>query len=165
MEVRFSTTCKSLSLGMVINVSTLSFNSLIPASALRPSAAFKKEGFGNHTYGQNSHVFRYFSYDRSCACACTPPMPAVIKTISEPLSTCDFPAFFRSLLAYFGSAPAPRPLVSFSPIWIFWLAWERYRACLSVLMAINSTFQLLLYHSIDSVITSSADPITFICAN
>ena len=38
-----------------------------------------------------------------------------------------------------GSAPAPNPLVTFSPICIFWFAWDRYSACLSVFTEMNST--------------------------
>ena len=38
-----------------------------------------------------------------------------------------------------GTAPAPRPFVTFSPIWIFCDACESVRSCLSVLIATNST--------------------------
>jgi hypothetical protein len=38
-----------------------------------------------------------------------------------------------------GFAPDPRPLVSFSPIWILVLAFDRNNACLSVFTAIKST--------------------------
>ena len=70
-----------------------------------------------------------------------PPMPAVIKTMSE--SSRDFAILLRlsSALRFptSGSEPAPCPWVSFSPICIFWSALDTASACLSVLTEINST--------------------------
>ena len=70
-----------------------------------------------------------------------PPIPAVTNTIS---ASCRYPEISsRVSSAAFcpisGLAPAPRPPVSFSPIWIFTSALHFARACLSVLTAIKVT--------------------------
>ena len=70
-----------------------------------------------------------------------PPMPAVMKIISAVriaavISSRDSSA---AALPLSGLPPAPIPDVVFSPIWIFWLAFDLIRAALSVLIAINST--------------------------
>ena len=52
-----------------------------------------------------------------------------------------------------GFAPAPRPLVSFSPIWILFSALDCESAWRSVLMATNSTpRRAVLHHAVDGVI-------------
>ena len=69
-----------------------------------------------------------------------PPSPAVTNTMSAPFSA----SFSSSRLSSaaerptFGSAPAPRPRVTFAPIWIFTSASDISSACASVLTAMNS---------------------------
>ncbi len=74
-----------------------------------------------------------------------PPMPAVKNSKSTPLRV-DFIVSLLSSAAcspLLGSAPAPKPLVSFSPIVILRVALDALSACLSVLTATNSTFLTL----------------------
>ena len=70
-----------------------------------------------------------------------PPIPVATNTISAPLIASLISSALSSAASapFSGSAPAPLPLVIFSPIQIFLPAPERKRACLSVLIAINST--------------------------
>ena len=70
-----------------------------------------------------------------------PPIPAVIKTISDPSNKSVISSRVSSadLCPTSGLPPAPSPLVSFSPIWTFVSALHLFRACLSVLTAINCT--------------------------
>ena len=70
-----------------------------------------------------------------------PPLPAVTNTMSAPFSA-SFSSSRLSVAASWpidGSAPAPRPLVSFEPMWIFTSASDMSSACASVLTAMNST--------------------------
>jgi hypothetical protein len=69
-----------------------------------------------------------------------PPSPAVTKIMSAPLSA-SFSSSRDSVAAAFptsGSAPAPRPRVTFDPMWIFTSASLISNACASVLTAMNS---------------------------
>src|SRR2546429_198623 len=70
-----------------------------------------------------------------------PPMPAVRKTISAPLSNSESSCWLSSAASrpMVGFPPAPRPRVSFLPMFILVWASEWARACRSVLMAMNST--------------------------
>jgi hypothetical protein len=69
-----------------------------------------------------------------------PPSPAVMKTMSAPSSASQI--FSVSSTAAWrpisGSAPAPRPLVSFAPTWTLSGARFARSACRSVLTAMNS---------------------------
>ena len=97
-----------------------------------------------------------------------PPIPAVINTISTPVRS--FVISSRLSVAAFsptsGFAPAPRPLVSFSPSCIFVPAFDFKRTCLSVFIVIKSTLVIP-----DSIILSTAlfppppIPITMILAS
>ena len=64
-----------------------------------------------------------------------------------------------------GLAPAPSPLVIFSPIWIFVPAFDFVKACLSVLTAIKSTpfmpSSIILF---TALFPAPPTPITFIVA-
>ena len=70
-----------------------------------------------------------------------PPIPAVTNTISAPLRACASSSWLSSAAfsPISGFAPAPSPLVSFSPICIAVDALQNCSACLSVLIPINST--------------------------
>ena len=69
-----------------------------------------------------------------------PPRPAVMKTMSAPSSASQI--FSVSSTAAWrptsGLAPAPRPLVSLAPTWIFCGARFARSACRSVFTAMNS---------------------------
>ncbi len=70
-----------------------------------------------------------------------PPRPVVTNTMSAPLSA-EMSASVSSSAACrptFGSAPAPSPLVSLLPIWIFTGAGFARSACASVFATMNST--------------------------
>src|SRR6056297_2827702 len=70
-----------------------------------------------------------------------PPMPAVMNTISHSPRV----SLIRPILSWAASrpvsglAPAPRPLVSFSPSWILYSALECFRACISVFAVMKVT--------------------------
>ena len=97
-----------------------------------------------------------------------PPMPAVTKTMSAPLSTSmicsrDSSAAFSPIS---GFAPAPKPLVSFSPIWIRVSALESINACASQLTAINSTpFTPAVIIRFTALLPPPPTPITLMLAN
>ena len=87
---------------------------------------------------------------RSCATSATtgaapvpvpPPIPAVIKTIWEPLRALAISSLLSSAARWpiSGSAPAPRPLVSLEPSCTLTEAWFLASACWSVFIAMNST--------------------------
>ena len=70
-----------------------------------------------------------------------PPMPAVMKSMSEPSISSTMRS--RSSIAAWrpisGSAPAPRPLVMFEPIWMLVFTLACFNACASVLTQTKST--------------------------
>ena len=70
-----------------------------------------------------------------------PPIPAVINTICAPFRALAISSLLSSAARWptSGSAPAPRPLVSFAPSCTFWVALLASSACWSVFMATNST--------------------------
>ena len=70
-----------------------------------------------------------------------PPRPVVTNTMSAPSSASMILSASSSaaLRPTSGFAPAPRPLVSFTPSWIFTGAFEPFNACKSVLATTNST--------------------------
>ena len=70
-----------------------------------------------------------------------PPIPHVTNTISAPFIISVISSRFSSAAAFptSGFAPAPRPLVSFSPIWRHVAELQFIRCCLSVFIHINST--------------------------
>ena len=74
-----------------------------------------------------------------------PPIPAVINTISAPVSTSVRASLLSSAarVPTSGLAPAPIPLVAFSPIRILCVAVDFARAGLSELTATNSTSWIL----------------------
>ena len=89
-----------------------------------------------------------------------PPRPVVTNTMSAPDS-----AWIRSSVSSsaacrptLGSAPAPRPLVSLLPIWIFIGAGLLCSACASVLATMNSTpLRPGLHHARHGVAAAAAD--------
>ena len=96
-----------------------------------------------------------------------PPMPAVTKTMSaSPMASLIAPilscAASRPTL---GSAPAPSPLVSFSPIWSLISALERSRACASVLAQMKETpFRPAMIMFCTALPPPPPTPMTFIFA-
>jgi hypothetical protein len=68
-------------------------------------------------------------------------MPQVTKTMSAPAAARATSSRFSSIacLPISGRAPAPRPRVSFLPIWILTSDFEFSSACASVLTEMNST--------------------------
>ena len=70
-----------------------------------------------------------------------PPRPVVTNTMSAPSSASMILSASSSaaLRPTSGLAPAPRPLVSLTPSWIFTGAFDSLSACRSVLATTNST--------------------------
>ncbi len=70
-----------------------------------------------------------------------PPMPAVMKIMSEPstISTMRSRSSIAAWRPTSGSAPAPSPLVMFEPICRLIFTFECFSACESVLMQMKST--------------------------
>jgi hypothetical protein len=70
-----------------------------------------------------------------------PPMPAAMKTMSAPCSTCWMRSVssWAAFLPTSGSPPAPKPRVVVAPNWSFTGARLRSRAWESVLAAMKST--------------------------
>src|SRR5215208_2963939 len=119
MLVRFSATCKSLSLGMMMRESTFSFRRLIPSSAyvdrLRPS---KAKGRVTTPTVSAPESLAILATTGAAPVPVPPPLPAVTKTMSAPRIASSISALFSSAasIPIFGSAPAPRPRVIFSPM-------------------------------------------------
>ena len=127
---------------MVISVSTRSFKFTIPASAWFIRRLPSKENGLVTTPTVSAPASRAHSATMGAApVPVPPPIPAVTKTMSAPRN-CSTRSSLDSSAAFCpisGLAPAPKPLVSFSPIWIRFCALESSRAWASQLIAINST--------------------------
>src|SRR5450759_4034590 len=135
-------TWASRSFGMTMSASTWLRSDLMPSSAVslrtRPSNA-------------NGRVTTpMVSAPDSLASSATmaaepvpvpPPIPAVMNTMSESWTTAESSVLLSSAASRprVQSPPAPRPRVILLPIWTLTSAWQRSRACLSVLTAMNST--------------------------
>jgi hypothetical protein len=85
------------------------------------------------------HIMSVVSYLREAGCRVNIKKnnihvsgPARPRAISSLLSLAAFSPIS-------GLAPAPSPFVNLSPIWILVFAFDKNKACLSVLIAINST--------------------------
>ena len=168
IEVFLSIICSSLSFGITIKVSTFPFKLSIPLSACA------KRFFPSNVNGFVTTPI--VSIPISLANPATvgaapvpvpPPIPAVTNTISAPRNTSVISVLLSSAdcAPISGFAPAPSPLVIFSPICIFVGALDFCKACLSVLTAIKSTFfipksSILL----TALFPAPPTPITFIVA-
>ena len=140
--VRFSTTWRRRSLGIVMSVSTLSTRSLMPCSArslrFEPS---NPNGFVTTATVSAPMSFAISAMIGAAPVPVPPPMPAVTKTMSASFSASYSFSLSSSadLRPTEGSAPAPRPLVILSPMRILWGASLMRSACASVFTAMNST--------------------------
>ena len=140
--VRLSTTSSSLSFGITIRVSTLSFNFSIPARALFIRVFdSKRKGFVTTPTVSAPCSFAIRATTGVAPVPVPPPMPQVTNTISAPFNAADISSALSSAAfsPISGLAPAPSPLVILSPICISVGALHNCNACLSVLIAINST--------------------------
>ena len=125
-----------------MSVSTFSFNFSIPARALFIRAFdSKRKGFVTTPTVNAPCSFAIRATTGVAPVPVPPPIPQVTNTMSAPLSAEAISSALSS--AAFsptsGFAPAPSPLVSLSPICISVGALHNCNACLSVLIAINST--------------------------
>ncbi len=141
-EVPFPTTARSRSLGTTIMVSTARFSSASPCSACF-IRFFPSKRKGRVTMAMvSAPISRAISPISGAApVPVPPPIPAVMKTRSVPSSTLRTSSAFSSIAPrpISGRAPAPRPRVSFFPIWILMLDLENLSACASVFTEMNST--------------------------
>ena len=140
--VRLSTTSRSLSFGITMIVSTFSFSLSIPARAFCILVLdSKRNGFVTTPTVSAPCSFAIRAMTGAAPVPVPPPMPQVTNTMSAPLRAAEISSELSS--AAFsptsGCAPAPSPLVSFSPICISVGALQSCNACLSVFTAINST--------------------------
>src|SRR5690606_29799867 len=90
------------------------------------------------------------------------------KTMSAPLIASWTSSLVSSTarLPISGFMPAPRPLVRFLPMWIFFLARALWRSWASVLMAMNSTpLTLELTMWLTVFLPEPPTPMTLILAN
>ena len=117
--VLLSTISSNLSLGMTIKVSTLSFKRSIPPRALTIRAfASNLKGFVTTPTVKIPISFAIPATTGAAPVPVPPPMPQVTNTISAPLISAVSSSIFSSAAFWpiSGCAPAPSPLVSFSPI-------------------------------------------------
>ena len=142
MEVRLSTTWSRRSLGMVIRASTLAFRLAIPCSAtLKRRRPSKEKGLVTTPTVRAPACLAISATTWAAPVPVPPPIPAVMKTMSAPFThsastSLDSSADFSPTS---GLAPAPRPLVSSSPIWILVGALDFFSCCASQFTATNST--------------------------
>ena len=133
---------RSLSLGMVITVSTTFFRASRPASAcfirFLPS---KPKGFVTTATVRAPTSLLASAITGAAPVPVPPPRPAVIKTMWLSSTALRIASMFSMAACrpISGFAPAPRPSVSFSPIWIFTGALDTSRAWRSVLADMNFT--------------------------
>ncbi len=141
MVVRLSTISRSLSFGITISVSTFSFKFSMPISALFIRVfASKRKGLVTTPTVRIPISLAAPATIGAAPVPVPPPIPQVTKTISAP-SISAFSSSMLSSAAFLptsGCAPAPRPFVSFSPIWRTVGALHSASACLSVLTPTNS---------------------------
>ena len=140
--VRLSTISRSLSFGITIKVSTLSFKRSIPESALTIRCfASNLNGFVTTPTVRIPCSFAIFATTGAAPVPVPPPIPQVTNTMSAPFTAEESSSILSSAAfsPISGCAPAPSPFVSFSPIWIKVGALQSVSACLSVLIPINST--------------------------
>ena len=140
--VFLSIICNNLSFGITTNVSTFPFKLSIPRSAwfilFLPS---KVNGFVTTAIVKIPISFAIPAIIGAAPVPVPPPIPDVTNTISAPFIASEISCLLSSAAwaPISGLAPAPKPLVIFSPIWIFVPAFESINACLSVFIATNST--------------------------
>ena len=142
IDVFLSIICNNLSFGITTNVSTFSFKFAIPFSAwLSLFLPSKVNGFVTTPIVSIPNSFAVAATIGAAPVPVPPPIPAVTNTISAPRRTSAISDLLSSAACapISGFAPAPKPLVNFSPICMRVLAFDIWRACLSVLTAINST--------------------------
>ena len=140
--VRRSTISRRRSFGITIRVSTACFKHSIPFNAFCIRAfASKRKGFVTTPTVRIPISFAIFATTGAAPVPVPPPIPQVTNTMSAPFNAWEISSELSS--AAFsptsGRAPAPNPLVSFSPICIAVGALQNCSACLSVLIPINST--------------------------
>ena len=120
--VFLSAIVRSLSFGIITKVSTFSFRFSIPISACL-ILLFPSNGKGLVTT-PTVNISIDFAISATTGAApvpVPPPIPAVINTILAPLIAAVISSLLSSaaFLPISGLAPAPSPLVNFSPICIF----------------------------------------------
>ena len=119
MVVRLSTSSSSLSLGITIRESTFSLRFAIPSLALVIRClASNLKGLVTIPIVSMPRPLAIRAITGAAPVPVPPPIPQVTKTISAPLSACSISSALSSaaLPPTSGLAPAPSPLVSFSPI-------------------------------------------------
>ena len=135
----------SLSLGITTRESTFFISSPMPRSACTILAFCSKlKGFVTTATVRISISLATSATTGAAPVPVPPPIPAAINTMVAPLRAAAISSRFswaeRSPIS--GLLPAPRPLVSFSPICTFVEALEERNAAASVFTAMNSTSKI-----------------------
>ena len=141
-EVFSLETVSNRSFGMTIWVSTFSFSFWMPCSAWTERRRPSKENGRVTTPMVSAPMFLATSATTGAPpVPVPPPLPAVMKTMSAPLSTSSISSRWASAASRptSGSLPAPRPRVRSRPMSSFTSASLISSAWASVLMAMNST--------------------------
>ena len=134
--------CKIRSLGMTIIVSTCSFSSSNPFSAIsRRCTPSNANGLVTTATVSTPASLAIFAKTGAAPVPVPPPNPQVMNTISAPRRTSANSSLFSSAAPRptSGFIPAPKPRVVCFPIWTLRSALEWCRDCASVLTATNST--------------------------
>ena len=168
IDVFLSIIWSNLSFGITTNVSTFPFRLSIPLSAcVKRFFPSKVNGFVTTAIVKIPISFAILATIGAAPVPVPPPIPAVTNTISAPFIASDISDLLSSAACapISGFAPAPSPLVIFSPIWIFVPAFESNNACLSVFTVTNSTPSIpestILF---TALFPAPPTPITFIVA-
>ena len=168
IDVFLSIICNNLSFGITTNVSTFPFRLSIPRSACA-SLFFPSNvnGFVTTPMVSIPISFAHAATVGAAPVPVPPPIPAVTNTMSAPRNASAISDLLSSAdcAPTLGSAPAPSPLVIFSPICILVFAFEICSACLSVFTAMNSTpFIPASIILLTALFPPPPTPITFIIA-
>ena len=137
-----STACNRRSFGTMMMVSTFSFKYSIPELALRIRTVPSNINGLVTTATVNAPIsFAHSATIGAPPVPVPPPIPAVTKTMSAPCNAFMISSLLSSAAAspISGFAPAPRPLVSFSPNCNFFSAFDVSKIWTSVLAARKST--------------------------
>ncbi len=168
MPVEAGKTCKSLSFGITTSVSTyfLRFESPLFAFSflILPS---NENGLVTTATVRIPISLASLAITGAAPVPVPPPMPAAMKSKSVPLIASTISSLVSSadFSPTSGFEPAPRPLVSSIPIWIFLEALDKFKACKSVFTAINSAeFTCASIMLLTALFPPPPTPITFITA-
>ncbi len=141
IEMSSPSTCISFSLGMMISESTWRASASMPVLAARTRLPSNMKGLVTTATVRMPSSLATSATTGAAPVPVPPPMPAVMNNMSAPSISSAMRSRSSSAASrpMSGLAPAPSPLVTPLPSCSCSLAWLRFSACASVLMAMNST--------------------------